>query len=315
MSPGNTFINDERAGPGSSDPPPHHPLVDRYLEHLLVEKGLSDNSVAAYATDIAHLLTFLVEKETPLEEVREEHLFLHLTRLRALGLSSRSLARHCSSLRGLFAFLHRECGLPEDPAQLLENPKLPKTLPKVLSIHEMDRLLRAPDADTKLGARDKVLLDLLYAAGLRVSELVNLTLLDYDAQMGVVRVLGKGSKERLVPLHDQAREELDHYLDHWRPQFAPRTEHVFLNRSGRGLSRVGVWKLIKRYAAMADIRQEISPHTFRHSFATHLLEGGADLRSVQLLLGHADLAATEIYTHVRADRLVNVHKTHHPRSG
>lgn len=290
------------------------PEVDTYLEHLLVERGLSRNSVAAYASDLSHFTDFLNEKEMRVAEVRAGTLFLHLTRLRARGLSSRSLARHCSTLRGFFALLAERGLVPEDPAHLLENPKLPKSLPKVLSRQEVERILATPDTTTKLGTRDRTMLELLYACGLRVSELVNLTLLDYDAQSGVVRVLGKGAKERLVPLHQEAQAMIDHYLEHWRGQFRPAVQHLFLNRSGKGLSRVGVWKSIKRHAAQAGITRSISPHTFRHSFATHMLEGGADLRSVQLLLGHADLAATEIYTHVQADRLVSIHKKHHPRS-
>ncbi len=291
-----------------------HPWVDRYLEYQLVEKGLSENSISAYAHDLESLLAYLDEKKLPFEKVNATTLFLYLTRLRSMGLASRSLARHCSSLRGFFAFATDEEWLGKDPARLLENPKLPKSLPQVLTQPEMQRILNAPDTMVKLGSRDRAMLELMYACGLRVSELVKLTLLDYDAQTGMVRVLGKGAKERLVPLHNSCCQILDHYIDHWRPSFRPATEHMFLNRSGRGLSRQALWKSIKRYAEKAGVKRSISPHTFRHSFATHLLEGGADLRSVQLLLGHADISATEIYTHVQTERLMNIHRTHHPRS-
>lgn len=292
-----------------------HEWVDRYLEYQLIEKGLSENSLDAYSNDLSRLLEYLDERKIPLEQTDASALFLHLTRLRAMGLGSKSLARHCSSLRGLFAFAVQEDWLDEDPAELLENPKLPKTLPEVLSRDEMERMLSKPDTSTKLGARDRLMLELLYACGLRVSELIALTLLDFDTQMGTVRVLGKGSKERLVPLHANALDLLEQYLSIWRHQFHPATEHVFLNRSGRGLTRQAVWKFIKKYAQTVGIKRSISPHTFRHSFATHLLEGGADLRSVQMLLGHADISATEIYTHVQTERLLNVHHAYHPRSG
>ncbi len=293
---------------------PSHPLVDRFLEHLLVEKGLSENSLSGYAADLASLLTFLEQRSTPLERADSRDLFLYLTYERSRGLASRSLARHLSSLRGLFAYGLEQGVIKENPAALLENPKLPKGLPHVLGREEMERLLTAPDATSDLGHRDRVMLELLYAAGLRVSELCDLAVGDFDAQAGVLRVFGKGSKERLVPIHAQAQQALSDFICLKRPSFKPLQPQIFLNRSGKRLTRQGVWKNIKRYAQIAGIRQEISPHTFRHSFATHLLEGGADLRTVQLLLGHADITATEIYTHVQAGRLVAVHRRYHPRS-
>ena len=295
--------------------PPQHPWVDRYLEFLLVERGLSENSLSGYAADLSDLLEFLEERKRPVEVTDSRDIFLHLTRLRGRGLASRSLARHLSALRGFFSFC-LDRGLRNDnPAELLENPKLPKGLPDVLSKAEMESLLSVPDVSTVLGFRDRVMLELLYASGLRVSELVSLALADFDPQTGILRVFGKGSKERVVPVHDQAQALLAEYLARTRPQFQPQAQQVFLNRSGKGLTRQGVWKLIKKYALAAGIQRDISPHTFRHSFATHLLEGGADLRIVQALLGHADIAATEIYTHVQAERLLSVHRRFHPRSG
>jgi len=297
------------------DAHPTHRWVDRYLEYVLIEKGLSENSLAGYAQDLTSLLIFLRDKSFRIEDLDERTLFLYLTYLRAKGLKSRSLARHLSSLRGFFSFAMDERWYKEDPGQLLENPKLPKKLPEFLTREEMSRVLALPDTTTALGMRDKAMLELLYAAGLRVSEVISMKVLDYDAQVGILRVFGKGAKERLVPIHYAAQEILNQYVDHTRPAFKPAEDFMFLNRSGKGLTRQGVWKLIKKFAEMAGIKRSISPHTFRHSFATHLLEGGADLRTVQLLLGHADITATEIYTHIQAGRLKAIHQEFHPRSG
>lgn len=291
-----------------------HPWVDAWLEHLLVVKGLSENSLEAYSQDIATFQLFLEDRSSPLEGVSDQTIFLYLMFLRQKGLTSRSLARHLSSLRGFFAHAVGEGWLAASPAALIEAPKLPRKLPEVLSRAEVDALLGKPDMNTSLGFRDRAMLELLYAAGLRVSELITLSPLDFDAQAGVLRVFGKGDKERLVPIHSLAQELLSRYAQTVRPSFRPVKELLFLNRSGKGLTRQGVWKLIKRYALEAGIRKEISPHSLRHCFATHLLEGGADLRSVQMLLGHADISATEIYTHVQAERLTAIHRSHHPRS-
>lgn len=294
---------------------PTHSWVDRYLEHVLIEKGLSENSLASYAQDLSSLLIFLQEKSFRLEDLTDRTLFLYLTKLRAKGLKSRSLARHLSSLRGFFSYATDERWYKEDPGHLLENPKLPKKLPEFLTREEMTRLLALPDRATKLGTRDRAMLELLYAAGLRVTELIEMRVLDFDSQTGVLKVFGKGAKERLVPIHHMAQDVLNNYVASTRPTFKPTCDAMFLNRSGKGLTRQGVWKLIKRYAAEAGIKRSISPHTFRHSFATHLLEGGADLRTVQLLLGHADISATEIYTHIQSGRLKAIHQEYHPRSG
>jgi len=297
------------------DSPPSHRWVDRYLEYVLIEKGLSENSLTSYSQDLASLLIFLKDKSFRLEDLSDKTLFLYLTYLRAKGLKSRSLARHLSSLRGFFTFAVDERWYKEDPGHMLENPKLPKKLPEFLTREEMARILALPDTRTKLGMRDKAMLELLYAAGLRVSELITMKVLDYDAQVGILRVFGKGAKERLVPIHYMAQDILNQYLEVNRPLFKPAEDFMFLNRSGKGLTRQGVWKLIKKFAEKAGIKRSISPHTFRHSFATHLLEGGADLRTVQLLLGHSDITATEIYTHIQAGRLRSIHQEYHPRSG
>lgn len=291
-----------------------HPIADRYLEHLTVERGLSENTLGAYGADIAGLLAFLDGLGVRLETCSQRHLFLYLTHLRAKRLAATSLARHLSTVRGLFAFAMQARLLEEDPAALLESPKLPDQLPEFLTRAEMDYLLEQPDTSTSLGFRDRVMLELLYAAGLRISELIGLVLGDFDPQTGILRVFGKRAKERLVPIHYAAQRLLCDYLDHKRAGFGPVCQHIFLNRSGKGLTRQGVWKLIKRYAEAAGIRRSISPHTFRHTFATHLLEGGADLRTVQLLLGHAAINATEIYTHIQSGRLMRIHEEFHPRS-
>ena len=291
-----------------------HPVADRYLEHLVVVRGLSENTTQAYAADIFALLAFLDTIGANLETCTQRHLFLFLTHLRARKMAAASLARHLSSVRGLFAFAVQAGLLAEDPSVLLESPKLPAQLPEFLTLAEMDRLLKQPDPGTALGFRDRVMLELLYACGLRISELIGLVLGDFDAQTGILRVFGKRAKERLVPVHYAAQRLLCDYLEHKRAAFKPLQKQIFLNRSGQGLTRQGVWKLVKRYAEAADIRRSISPHTFRHSFATHLLEGGADLRTVQLLLGHASINATEIYTHIQSGRLMRIHEQYHPRS-
>ena len=223
-------------------------------------------------------------------------------------------AAHWPALRGFFAYGAAEGWFKADPARLLENPKLPARLPDFLTPDEVEAILAKPDMHARLGFRDRVMLELLYAAGLRVSELVGLAPLDFDPQVGVLQVFGKGSKERIVPIHSTAQDLLATYLRDWRDSFRPVENAMFLNRSGKRLTRQAVWKMIKKYAAAAAIRKDVTPHTFRHSFATHLLEGGADLRTVQLLLGHADISATEIYTHVESGRLLRVHRQFHPRS-
>ena len=311
--------------PDAEAPLPVHPLVDRYLEHLLVQKGLAQNTLLAYGADLNDFMAFLHERlgggvpadaraKGPLEVVNEQVLFLYVVHVRRKGLGGRSLARHLSSLRGFFAFAREEGELEEDPARFLENPKLRRALPEVLSRAEIDALFAVPNVSDKLGFRDRTMLELLYASGLRVSELCDLRALDFDPQTNLLRVFGKGAKERLTPVHATAAGFLLDYIRHWRPLFNPKVPELFLNRSGKRLSRVGVWKLVQRYALIAGITVEISPHTFRHSFATHLLEGGADLRSVQMLLGHADITATEIYTHIQQERAASMHRQFHPRS-
>lgn len=287
--------------------------MDLFLEFILVEKGLAENSLAAYTMDLQSLQRFLISQNLDLERFTAQTGLLYLLHLRQTGLQNRSLARHLATLRGLFSFLIRERLITDNPMDKLANPKLPRHLPDVLSRDDVTALLAQPNVHDKLGFRDRTIFELLYASGIRVSELTGLRPLDVDLQTGLLRVFGKGRKERVTPIHDNARKMLEIYLSTWRPAFIPKSDYLFLNRSGKGLTRQGVWKLIKTYARKAGIQQPISPHTLRHSFATHLLEGGADLRTVQILLGHADILATEIYTHVQSSRLKNQHHQHHPR--
>ena len=294
-------------------------MLPMWLDFLLAQRGLSSNTVEAYGQDMESFFLYrqeLAQGADPqsLRDPDEQEIFLYLAWLRARQNTGRTLARRLSALRAFFAFAVDEGGLKKNPAELLENPKLPQHLPEVLTRDEMEALLAKPDLRDKCGKRDRCMLELLYAAGLRVSELCAMCVPDLDLQRGLVRVFGKGSKERLVPLHDQMQQMLAQYLSSCRPSFTPTGNQLFVNRSGRGLTRQYVWKMVKKYALEAGIRRAISPHTFRHSFATHLLEGGADLRAVQMLLGHADISATEIYTHVQADRLRGIHHQFHPRS-
>ncbi len=292
--------------------------MEQWLDSLLVERGLSPHTVASYGHDLKNFLTFLqdtaLEEEARRRELQEHELFLYLAWLRGRGHTGRTLSRHLSSLRGFFAYLLEQGSISKNPAKLLDSPKLPTLLPEFLTREEIQRLLERPPLHDRLGQRDRCILELLYACGLRVSELCQLQLLDIDQQRRILRIFGKGSKERLVPMHEDAMKFMHGYISQWRKLFSPKEDFVFVNRSGRGLTRQYIWKMVKKYALEADIRQNISPHTFRHSFATHLLEGGADLRTVQILLGHSDISATEIYTHIQTKRLQEIHGRFHPRS-
>lgn len=289
-------------------------LAWTWLDRLISERGLSHNTIQAYKQDLDVLSLFFQELECSFDSIDDESLMLFITWLRQRGDSSRTLARRLSSLRNFLNWCVEEGVLSSNPAIFIDGPKLPSLLPNVLSQDEMMRLLNTPNITHKLGIRDKVILELLYASGIRVSELIGVYVLDFDQDKGIIKVFGKGSKERYIPLHTSAMKLLNHYIHNIRPLFTPLEKYLFLNRSGRGLTRQAIWKNIKRYALLANINKSISPHTFRHTFATHLLEGGADLRSVQLLLGHVDMSATELYTHVQSDRLKYIHNMFHPRS-
>lgn len=313
----------QHAAPSAPSPPSAGEAVRRSLralvapwaDALLAQRGLAAATVQAYVGDMEDFLLFLDGMGAADADALEERtIHLYLAWLRGRGIGERTAARRLAALRSFFLHALDLGVISKNPAELLETPKLPRRLPEVLSRAEMEAILARPRADEKGGVRDRCMLELLYACGARVSELCGLNLQDVDRQRGLVRLWGKGSKERLVPLHGMILGMLEAYVAHWRPLFNPEGDALFLNRSGRALTRQSVWKMVKRYALEAGITREISPHAFRHSFATHLLEGGADLRSVQILLGHADINATEIYTHVQADRLLEVHRRHHPRS-
>ena len=289
--------------------------LNQFYQHLGVERGLARLTVEAYARDLQAFWGFLsLRGTTGWAVVNLADLQDYFAALEAKGLSARSRARKLSALRQFFRFLQREEQVEANPVELLDSPRLPRRLPQVMGEAEVAALLAAPDPNTPGGLRDQALLEVLYATGLRVSELVGLTLKQLDLRRGVVRPFGKGSKERVVPMVPLAVEKLQVYLTEGRPQLLRGREspYVFVNRRGGRLSRQGFWKLLKQYALKAGIRT-LSPHTLRHSFASHLLSRGANLRVLQMLLGHADLATTQIYTHLDAVRLKQVHKKSHPR--
>jgi integrase/recombinase XerD len=293
------------------------PFIDTYLDHLLIERGLSDNTLAAYRTDLTAYAAYL--KEQGLIDpalVRPAQVMNYISSMRSQGLSPRTVRRRVVAIKGFHRHLTIKGDLEMDPTANLEPLSVPKTLPDVLSPPEMVKLLEAVDTSTDLGIRDRAILELLYAGGLRVSELISLKTEELNREAGFVRVIGKGQKQRLAPLGDVALEWTARYLEEVRPKLMARglSPFIFPGRGGKGhISRQAIWQKVKQYALNAGIRTAISPHTFRHSFATHLLEGGADLRSVQVLLGHASIATTQIYTHISREHLREVHKKFHPR--
>ena len=292
-------------------------LVDSYLHYLVVEKGLSRNTIESYGRDLRVFLDFVEGRGIrSFRQVTRGDVLAFLKELQGRGLSVRSVSRALISLRGLFRFLLLEGHLEEDPVEEMEVPRPPRSLPHVLSLQEVERILEAPDPGTPLGVRDRAMLELLYATGMRVSELAGLAPEGVDIQVGFVRVKGKGDKERVIPIGEVARERLEIYLREGRPRLLKGREspYLFVNRQGRGLSRQGIWKLIKRYALQAGVLTPITPHTLRHSFATHLLERGADLRFVQVMLGHADIGTTQIYTHLNQEYLRKIYQQYHPRA-
>ena len=287
-------------------------LLDQFIAHLRVERGLAANTIQAYSRDLVGFLAYLGGRGP--EEVTQDEISSYMGSLRG-RLSARSAARGLSSIRMFYRFLVSEGRIETSPARLVETPKLPRRLPEILSPDEVERLLEQPDPDTPSGSRDRAMLELLYATGLRVSELTGLRVRDVNLEAGFVRLVGKGSKERVVPMGDKAMDAVRAFLSGGRDHLLGRrsSSHLFVNRTGRPLTRQGFWKLIKRYGRAAGIRRSITPHGLRHAFASHLLEGGADLRSVQIMLGHEDISTTQIYTHVTRERLKKIHEMHHPR--
>ena len=292
-------------------------FLNEYISHLSLEKNMSDNTAAAYKNDITQLIEFLEEKKVKdLNEVDFPLVKGFFYLLSDLGLSSKSIARHYSSVRGFFKYLSLNKYIENNPASKIDAPKVKRNLPSVLSVEEINKMLDMPDIETELGLRDKALLETAYACGTRVSELISLKISDLYLYEEVIRVFGKGSKERIIPIGSSAQYWIKEYLVKSRALLENKLKSgnfLFLNFRGGKLSRMGVWKIFKHYAADAEIITDVHPHTFRHSFATHLLEGGADLRAVQEMLGHVDISTTQIYTHIDIDFIKEEHRQFHPR--
>ncbi len=298
---------------------PLQAALEQFLNHLRVERGLAENSLLAYRADLHRYLDTLMQQSRVHHprEIRTTHISHFLKVLTEVGLAPSSIARTVSALSQFHVFMHGEGIAPDNPAERIARPSLPAYLPEVLTQDEAARLVSQPDGRTPAGIRDRSILETLYASGMRVSELTGLTVDQVLGEHSILRVVGKGMKERLVPLGRPARTALAQYLATSRPLFfkaARPSAALYLNQRGSALSRVSVWTIVRQAAREAGIDRDIHPHTLRHSFATHLLEGGADLRSVQELLGHADIGTTQIYTHITREYLMEVHRTFHPRA-
>ncbi|MDK2984677.1 MAG: integrase/recombinase XerD [Clostridia bacterium] len=289
--------------------------VEQFIHHLAVERGLADNTLTSYLSDLNSFFEYLGEEISSLKQVKSSNILNYLTYLRTNGKAPSTVSRHLAAIKSFFQFLVLEGVLEDNPAVDMETPRLAKKLPQVLTVEEVERLLGQPFTSTSTGIRDKAMLELLYATGLRVSELVSLNLGDIDLESGYVRCMGKGFKERIVPIGSIALHHVDLYLKQGRVKLVktPREKAFFLNHLGKRLTRQGFWKILKKYAKGAGVKG-ITPHTLRHSFATHLLENGADLRAVQEMLGHSDIATTQIYTHLTQKKIQEVYRKSHPRA-
>lgn len=290
--------------------------VREFVNCLRVERGLSDNTIQAYRRDIEKFAAFATERGLGIKEITRSDVVDFLASLYRRRLDSRSVARHLVTIRNFFRFALLEGYIDDDPAATIESPRFRQSLPSFLSIEEVDRLLRQPDMTSIVGLRDRALIEIMYSAGLRVSELCGLRVDDLQLDPGCLRCVGKGDKERLVPVGKEALAIVRKYLRTARPQLLRGTSspYLFLNQRGGKLDRITFWKLLGAYGRKAGLRRPLKPHMLRHSFATHLLDGGADLRSVQMMLGHSDISTTQIYTHVIEERLKTVYKAHHPRA-
>ena len=308
--------SDSKAAP--EKPPSSAALADlnQFLVYTRVEKGLASNSIESYRRDLVEFVGYKFHAHKGLGEINREDIRDFLASLYRRGLGGRSVARHLVALRNFFRFLLQEGKIDEDPTAQIDAPQFAHSLPKYLATPEVDALLLQPDTSSPAGLRDKAMLELLYATGIRVSELVHLRWEDFQLNLGVLRCLGKGGKERLIPIGKSALQVVEAYAKEGRPKLAKKAgvPYFFLNQRGGSLSRVGFWKILGRYGRTAGITTPLAPHMVRHSFATHLLERGADLRSIQLMLGHSDISTTQIYTHVVKERLKQVYQTHHPRA-
>jgi len=292
-------------------------LIDKFLNYLLVEKGLSPNTIESYSRDLQKFVLYLEKNNiSDLNQVTALEVIDFLLALKSKGLASKTTGRNLSALRTFFKFLLQRNYLSVDPTLNIDSPKIQLRLPSILSIAEVESLLCQPDVKTTRGLRDRAMLELLYATGVRVSELINIKLNNLNLEIGYLIAYGKGSKERIIPIGESAKKYLKEYLIKVRPKYMKEITNpfLFLNPSGKKFTRTGFWKIIKRYARKAGINKPLSPHTLRHSFATHLLERGADLRSVQVMLGHVDISTTQIYTHISPEWLKKIHKQYHPRA-
>jgi integrase/recombinase XerD len=292
-------------------------LLAKYIRHLALEKGLADNTLLSYETDLGRYVHYLDEQEIrDSREITPLILQQYIAQLYDLGLASSSMARNFSAIRGFHQFLVVSNLSASDPSELLETPRQKRRLPEVLSLDEVISILKKPNVEDILGIRDRAMLEVLYGCGLRISELLGMNVSNLFLDDELIRIVGKGSKERYCPVGEEAVHWLKTYLARSRPLLSKGTTSrniVFLNRNGRPMSRMGFWKILKKYVQQANIQQEVHPHTFRHCFATHLLDNGADLRSVQELLGHSDISTTQIYTHVSHQQLAKIYKKYHPR--
>jgi integrase/recombinase XerD len=289
-------------------------LADEFINWLAIERRLSRNTVESYSRDLNRFLSWLGER--PLLNVQRLDIQKYLSHLHETGISPRSISHNLVVVRNFYRYLMRESYTTSDPCARIDIPDIPRTLPEVLTREEVERLLKVPEGDNPPALRDRAMLELFYSSGLRVSEVVNLTINDISLEQGYIITMGKGKKERMVPMGEVAVEALQEYLKRGRPFLEKnnKTKKLFLNKRGNCLTRQGVWKMIKQMALKAGITRDISPHTLRHSFATHLLEGGADLRSLQALLGHAAISTTQIYTHLDQHRIKREYDLKHPRS-
>ncbi len=287
-----------------------------FLNALRVEKGLSENTIQAYRRDITKFAAFAVSRKLTVKDIKRGDVVDFLGSLYRKGLDSRSVARHLVTIRHFFRFALLEGYVTDDPAATIESPRFRQSLPEFLSVDEVDRLLAQPDVKSVNGLRDRAMIELMYSCGLRVSELCGLRVADLHAEEGCLRCIGKGDKERLVPVGRQALENVRRYMKSSRPQLLGEASspYLFLNQAARHINRIAFWKSLGEYGRKAGLRKALTPHMLRHSFATHLLDRGADLRSVQMMLGHSDISTTQIYTHVVEERLKQVYKAHHPRA-
>ncbi len=305
----------EQNSPASKTVAHSEELVDRFLDAIWMERGLSQNTLGAYRADLMTLGRGLAENEKTIEKADKADLLAFIAGRVEGGAKPRSTARQLSSFRRFFRYIMREGMRDTDPTADIEMPRIGRSLPKTLSEDEVESLLNAPNTDEPLGHRDRAMLELLYATGLRVSELINLKQSQVNFNQGVLRIIGKGDRERLIPLGDESQRWLKEFIDGPRMEILleRQTDYLFPTRRGDRMTRQAFWHIIKRYAEKSGVRQKMSPHSLRHAFATHLLNRGADLRVVQLLLGHSDLSTTQIYTHVARERLKDLHGEHHPR--